>query len=247
MALTLTGNTGKVHVLEEIRKLLVKAKKPLNILDVGVVGPSPLEFWQTILSKKTLASKLRLTGVDVRGLDRAEAVAKRNRWNVRLLKSSGYELTKHFEKNSFDVIVSTQVFEHVKNHRLFLSQLKTVLKRGGIAMITFDSGHFNEGFSFAALAARILSTIGIERYRDVGVTDAKTETILKELGWMVMDKRFYNIHPLKEIHNSKISTRLKDSFMARWKHLEDFLNTDKPFIKANKHYFAVLYYKLGKP
>lgn len=40
------------------------------------------------------------------------------------------------EDNSFDTIVSFQVIEHIKNDRLFLEEIKRILKPGGKALLT---------------------------------------------------------------------------------------------------------------
>jgi ubiquinone/menaquinone biosynthesis C-methylase UbiE len=40
------------------------------------------------------------------------------------------------EDDSFDVIISFQVIEHIKNDRLFLEEIKRVLKPGGKALLT---------------------------------------------------------------------------------------------------------------
>ena len=40
------------------------------------------------------------------------------------------------EDNSFDLVVSFQVIEHIKNDKLFLQEIYRVLKPGGIALIT---------------------------------------------------------------------------------------------------------------
>ncbi len=41
-----------------------------------------------------------------------------------------------FDDNTFDVILSFQVIEHIKNDRLFLNEIKRVLKPGGKAYLT---------------------------------------------------------------------------------------------------------------
>lgn len=41
-----------------------------------------------------------------------------------------------FEDNSFDSIVSFQVIEHVKNDKLFLSEIFRILRPGGVALLT---------------------------------------------------------------------------------------------------------------
>ena len=41
-----------------------------------------------------------------------------------------------FEDHSFDAVISFQVIEHIRDDRLFLNEIKRVLKPGGIACIT---------------------------------------------------------------------------------------------------------------
>lgn len=52
------------------------------------------------------------------------------------------KLEDHFGKESFDVILSTEVLEHVRDWRLVINNMKSVLKRGGFLYITTRSRGF---------------------------------------------------------------------------------------------------------
>jgi SAM-dependent methyltransferase len=51
-------------------------------------------------------------------------------------------LIEHFGPESFDVVISTELLEHVKDWRLVVNNMKTVLKRGGYIYITTRSYGF---------------------------------------------------------------------------------------------------------
>ena len=56
------------------------------------------------------------------------------------------KLVEYFGSESFDVVITTELLEHIQNWRLVISNLKEVLKRGGYIYITTRS----YGFPFHA-------------------------------------------------------------------------------------------------
>ena len=60
----LTGNVAKVKVLEKLKDHIANASG-VEILDIGCVGPQPLELWVPLLIQESL--QFHLTGIDVGG------------------------------------------------------------------------------------------------------------------------------------------------------------------------------------
>ncbi len=54
----------------------------------------------------------------------------------------GNALDLKFEDNSFDVLISTAMIEHLKNPEIFLKETYRILKEGGIIIITTPNPFF---------------------------------------------------------------------------------------------------------
>jgi len=52
------------------------------------------------------------------------------------------KLVEYFGPESFDIVISTELLEHVQNWRLVINSMKSVLKRGGYIYITTRSYGF---------------------------------------------------------------------------------------------------------
>jgi ubiquinone/menaquinone biosynthesis C-methylase UbiE len=124
-----TGNVAKVKVVHELRRCLSSGEAK-SILDIGVVGPQPLEFWQPLLD--SYPTQFHLNGIDVWGIDRARQVVQQGGWEkqVTLQEGNGYALNKLFPPATFDIVVATQVLEHIARLPLFLQEVSSVMRRG---------------------------------------------------------------------------------------------------------------------
>jgi 2-polyprenyl-3-methyl-5-hydroxy-6-metoxy-1,4-benzoquinol methylase len=132
----LPGNTAKIRLALDLVRFVEEAGS-LRVLDVGCAGPNPLNLWEPLLRQ---LPDLRVAGVDVAGLDRAERRAAELGIEIELLRASALELSRVFPAGSFDAVVSTQVLEHVRDWRRALREAAAVVRPGGRVFVTCDSG-----------------------------------------------------------------------------------------------------------
>jgi 2-polyprenyl-3-methyl-5-hydroxy-6-metoxy-1,4-benzoquinol methylase len=247
-----TGNVAKVKVLHELQRLIVN-RLATSILDIGIVGPQPLEFWQALLD--SYPTRFHLTGVDVCGIDRARQVVEQRGWeqHVTLSQGSGYALHELFAPESFDLVVATQVLEHVARLPLFLGQVVGVMRRGAEGFFTIDSAHYRSRFDIrfpAHLAKNLLkkglSLFGNERHYDLPWMDHEVISICEHAGLQIIECRYYNLDPIKLIHNHIISNDRKNTFMKLWFSLEEIINDDETISRQLKRLFMALYLHVVK-
>jgi SAM-dependent methyltransferase len=133
----LPANSAKIRLaLDLVRELPATGK--LRVLDVGCGGRNePLNVWQPFLP---LAGRLEVTGIDVAFLEETRARAAELGFPIEVRHGSVLELSRDFEHGSFDAVVTTQVLEHVRDWRRALAELASVLRPGGLLLLTCDSG-----------------------------------------------------------------------------------------------------------
>ena len=235
----LPGNLAKVRVVLELAERLQRESGPLRVLDAGCVGVTPFNQWRYLF--KRFPGRIRLTGIDVRGLDRAAAVAREEGWDVELRSLSGYEMASLGRR--FDVVVSTQVLEHVRRPARFLEQLAAVLEPGAPAYLTIDSAHFQKTRDLREWVRDLVARFISERWHDVGLSMDQTRALVEAAGLRVEELRLHNLGPLKRIHNAEVGPAEKDQVLRYWYEMEDALNRDPTFLAAHPEYFAGIYVK----
>jgi len=62
----------------------------------------------------------------------------------------------------------------------------------------------------------------------------------------VVDCRYYNLPPLKWIHNHLMPAEKKNAFIRLWLELEEFINDDAAVRDKVKNYFLVIYLQVRK-
>jgi len=235
----LPGNLAKVHVVLELAERLRRDPAPLRVLDVGCVGPTPFNQWRYLF--KRFPGRIRFTGIDVRGLDRAAAVARKEGWDVELLPLSGYAMASLGRR--FDTVVSTQVLEHMRRPALFLEQLAAVLEPGAPAYLTIDSAHFSKRRDLREWVRDLVLRFVSERWHDVGLSVDQTRALITAAGLRIAELRLYNIAQLKRIHNAEVGPGERDDFLRSWYAMEDLLNRDAAFMAEYPDHFAGIYVK----
>ena len=121
------GSISKYHIIQDLEKTFAtEPQRRFRVLDVGVTGPFPMQFWQPLFKHPNF----ELDGIDIDGPS-IEALKKKTLppQVKRLEALSGYDLLKKFEPASFDIVVSTQVLEHMKHPERCLAAVAAVLKR----------------------------------------------------------------------------------------------------------------------
>ena len=132
----LAGNTGKLRLSLDLASLLREHGR-LRVLDVGCAGPLPLNVWAPFAP---LADRLEVVGVDVANIERARSRADELGFGMELRKAGIEDLARLFGEAAFDVVVSTQVLEHVPDWRAGLAQMAAAVRPGGHLLVTCDSG-----------------------------------------------------------------------------------------------------------
>ena len=247
-----TGNVAKVKVVHELQRCLSTGEAK-SILDIGVVGPQPLEFWQPLLDG--YPTQFHLNGVDVWGIDRARQVVQQGGWEkqVTLQQGNGYTLNTLFPPETFDVVVATQVLEHIARLPLFLQQVVSVMRSGAEGFFVFDSAHYQSRFDIRFpvrlaknLVKKGLSLLGNERHYDLPWMDHEVVSLCERVGLKVIECRYYNLHPIKNIHNHIIPHAQKNAFMKLWFDLEEFINEDLDVAKKIQSLFMGVYVHVAK-
>ncbi|HEY0026008.1 MAG TPA: methyltransferase domain-containing protein [Longimicrobium sp.] len=242
---TVTGNVGKVKVQHELRSLIDR-RPDLRVLDIGCIGPQPLDFWRPLLE----GTSFHLTGVDVADIERGMAVVREQGWGSRvsLHTGSGYGLTDLFSPDSFDALVATQVLEHVARLDLFMKQVGTVVRPGGDVFFTLDSAHWLSRFTPSEpvrlaknVVKKALSVVGRERHYDLPWFDHEVEAACRRAGLEVVSFGYYNIPELKYIYGQVLPPAERNAFAQRWFELEDALNARPEVRERARHCFLVLY------
>ncbi|MBI4618022.1 MAG: class I SAM-dependent methyltransferase [Planctomycetes bacterium] len=247
------GNVAKYRLALDMAQAL-RQRIGARVLDVGCVGPGrPLELWRPFLEDDTL--DFRLVGVDVAGIDETLCQMAGARWSARveLLEGSAYELDRLLGEQQFEFLVSTQVLEHLARYPRFIAGAARHVLPGGEVFLTLDSAHFGGKFPArrpALLGKRVakalLARLGNESHYDIPLYDRELEREFERAGLAVRTRRYYNLGPLKALHNHVLPESERDRFLETWWELEEMLNRATVFGEHEKSLFRCLYYHLRK-
>lgn len=137
------------HIRKEIRQLTYKRSSALSILDAGS------GFGQYSHYLATRFKKSEILGVDVK----EEQIDDCNRFaeSVKLANRMRFEvadLTRFVHSSKYDLILSVDVMEHIKEDELVFKNLCESLRKGGVLLISTPSDrggsdvHSEEDHSF---------------------------------------------------------------------------------------------------
>jgi 2-polyprenyl-3-methyl-5-hydroxy-6-metoxy-1,4-benzoquinol methylase len=217
-ALRWSGNTGKA----KIQRDLLAIDRPLSVIDVGAVGPGPLELWRS-MPLDELPIDVVAVDSDARAVEQAHGLGL----PIDLRVVNGYELSRHFPEASFDIAVCTQVLEHVAEPIRFVAEIGKVLRAGGALWMTVDSGHFagsHHGDPVWKRLARPWAARASERYYDFGLTEERLRECLDAAGFEVRTLFYCNLAPLKPF-SASLGEDDARAFIPAWLDFEVELNS----------------------
>lgn len=167
--------------LKMIIKLMGEEKNmPKNVLDVGSASG-----W--FLSELALRyPKASYTGVDV--YKKAIDYGKKRYKNLKLICADAHSLP--FSNESFDLVICTEVLEHVKNPEKVLREIKRVLSKDGIAILEMDSGNLlfrAIWYWWTHLRRGVWKDSHIHAFNT-----KKLENIIKKCNFIIHNKRVFN-------------------------------------------------------
>lgn len=222
--MTLTGNTAKVHIIKRLAEAFAaEPNRVFRVLDVGITGPEPLNFWKPLFSHRNF----ELYGIDIDAPSIEKLKSQPLPVQVKRLEAlSGYDLEKAFEKNWFDIVVSTQVLEHMRQPLRCLQAIAGVLKPGATLHLCYDNGDYprRENRLKELLKDLVVAVMRSERYHDKDLPSVEVRAMLELAGFRIAAQRFYNLHPLKAVHNRETPPERQDALMEEWLRFEDYLN-----------------------
>jgi len=107
-------------------------------------------------------------GCDIEISENPDAEAMQAKKILRMIETEPYKLP--FDDNTFDVIFSDQVFEHVQNYPETIAELKRVIKPEGCMLHTFPSRYvLIEPHVFVPLASVIQSSAWLSLWAKIGI------------------------------------------------------------------------------
>jgi len=107
----------------------ISKDKNLKILDIGC-GDGALSY---LIYQKI---KANITGIDtdINSLEFARRELQKRDAKVKFIKANAYKLP--FKNSSFDVIIASEIIEHLGKPKIMLKEIKRVLKPNGQVIIT---------------------------------------------------------------------------------------------------------------
>lgn len=154
---------------------------PEKVLDVGCASG-----WFLSKVKKSYP-KSECHGVDI--YDKAISYGQKKYNSLTLSVSDAHKLP--YKAKSFDLIICTEVLEHVTEPEAVLLEIKRVLKKDGRAVIELDSGSML--FSTVWFLWQ-LSKGGVWKHAHLhSFTIKKLEKLLKKTGFAVEKRKRFNI------------------------------------------------------
>lgn len=155
--------------------------KPTKILDVGCASG----WFLSRLKKKF--PKAKCVGIDV--YKDGVKYGKKKYPKITLRVADAHKIP--YQENIFDLVICTEVLEHIANPEEALHEIKRVLKKNGTAVIELDSGSLLFSivwYIWRKSRGKVWSHSHLHSF-----TVKKLERILKKTGFEILHKKRFNL------------------------------------------------------
>ena len=199
-------------------KIKVNLLKDLNCLDVGCGGG--------ILSEKLKRLGANVTGIDAskNSIEIAKKHAKKSRLEIDykcITTSKLLEIKVNKVINKFDLVIASEVIEHVNNRKKFLSDISNLCRPGGLVIFTTINNSYLGillGKYFAEDLLKILpkGTHQVEKFiapKNLAIEAEKHGIILDSFTGFSPTFRLKNIIK-KEFGNFKLTSNMEVNYGA---------------------------------
>ena len=216
-----TGNAAKVYCLSWISAQVEARGGQLSILDLGC-GTS--KDFITLLERYP---QVRYVGIEPS--PKACEVARKNLADrqATIHNAYAYNVGALLDHETFDVVVSFSVLEHVYQREAYLASVYSGLRPAGRALINYDAGHFIIPASRRERAKNVigplLAPLGIERYYQAFVHEADFRRMAAAANLVIEEVKSFNTR-LKGVHKH-IPPQHAEEHMQRWLDYELWLNS----------------------
>jgi len=229
-------------VIERLKEIIAKKDKVV-ILDVGCGN---LNLW---IDAGFDFNKLVIHGIDIdnKSLESARSNAEniaKDTFHIYQAKINEAPSLFNFK---FDIVVSTQVLEHLRDLKSSFRAIRAVMKDDSIGLFTLDSGYYKPRMSVVGKGISYLYRLKRRFGNRFYIRPLKEDMLRDNLNAArleLIDIKYYALDPLKYIHNHVLRPDMQDEFALIWKRLEDLLNKDKNAVERVKHNLMALYLEI---
>ncbi len=199
-------------------KIQVNLLDGLNCLDIGCGGG--------ILSEKLKRLGANVTGIDASksSIDIAKDHAKKSRLEINYKCITTSKLLKLKEEkvhNKFDLVIASEVIEHVYNRKIFLSDISNLCRTGGLVVFTTINNSFLGILLGKYLAENILKILPVGTHEVEKLISPENLAIEAEEHGIILDNfigftptfKFKNIVN-KEFGNFKLTSNMHVNYGA---------------------------------
>jgi SAM-dependent methyltransferase len=218
MELLTIGNTAKLYCLNWIEAYVQNHAGAVSMLDMGCGTASN---FVSLLQKYP---SIRYVGIEPSQAACAQARRNLDGLNGTIFNIDGYAVHEKLGE-TFDLVVSFSVLEHVYQRARYLNSAKACLQPGGYVLINYDAGHFVVGTTrdqVKNVVGPLLARVGVERYYQSFVREQEFHDIVRSLGLSIIDDKYFNTQ-LKGVYKV-IPDKHRPAYMEKWLDFELWLN-----------------------